>query len=329
MTRAVLLTLTLAALTSAGTLSANAPAATDDLALAQAAEQRLEPAQALELYRRYLAAHDGRRLARRAEARIAWLEARDEGGFGPLTELERLRRVDHASLPQDALREFAAKVARFPTGRVRRESYHLLADRWLARGEAAEALAAYAAWLGEPGLDEGERQLAASGAALARARLGHADALSKLDDAGLGTRAEGRYLRAERVGRALSLVSWTALAAFAFLAAMSGWRHRRALRFRAAVGRGEVALAAFALGVPVALVRRYDEHLVSQFSPSMLASAGALGLAWFAASVLSPPPKERRRLALASAAAIVAASVLACRHSGMLTDVLMAAWEPH
>ncbi|MBM4357830.1 MAG: hypothetical protein FJ096_06945 [Deltaproteobacteria bacterium] len=300
------------------------------LAEAEAAEARAEPAQALELYRQFAAAHQGERLARRADARIAWLDARREGGFAPLRALlaMRARASDQPSAAE--LRAFAVEVARFPEGRVRRESYELLGDTWLARLDApAEALECYVAWSREPGIDEAERQLAESGAALARARLGQTgEALQRLERSGLRQRSEGRFLRAERIRRLAVAASLVAIAAHALILVNSLIAHRRQLAWRTSVGRVEVGLATFTLGLPILFVERFDSQLVHAFAPAMVAMAAALLVTWIAACFLAPAPRERRRLALGSAASVIAAGLLACAHSGMLTELLMAAWEP-
>lgn len=308
---------------------AHAEGAADELLAAEAAEARGEPGDALERYRRLLAEHPSDRLGRRAEARIAWLEAHGEGGFTPLVELTRLQRADWSKVDDDRLRAFAAKVATFPAGRVRRAAWHLLGDRWLDRGRAAEALAAYRAWLAEPDLDEAERQLAASGEALALGRLGSGgEALERLADAGLHGRAEARYLRAERLGRGLEVAALAVLVGYAGLLVMAMRRTRSGLHLRPTIGRAELSLAAFALALPVAFVRRYDPQLVRTFWPSMAAAAVVLGVSWLGAGALEPSHRERQRLAWASGLAVLAASLVAARHSGMLTELLVAAWEP-
>jgi hypothetical protein len=300
------------------------------LAEAEAAELHAEPARALELYRRFEASHRGERLARRAEARSAWLEARREGDFGPLAELLAMRaRVSVEPRPDD-LRGFAAKVARFPEGRVRRESYELLGDTWLSRLDApSEALVSYLAWSRERGIDEAERQLAAAGIALARARLGDAgEALGELERSGLRERSESRYLRAERVRAAAVSASRVVLFAYALTLIKTLVGSRRRLVWRPRVSGVELGLAVFTLGLPVAFVERFDSQLVHTFAPVMAAMAAVLASTWLVASLASPTDAERKPLAASSAVGVIAAGLLACAQSGMLTELLMAAWEP-
>lgn len=303
-----------------------------DEQLSQAAtlESVGDPAGALSVYRRVAMEHSGERLVRRAQARIEWLEARNEGSFAPLADLTRERSRQSAAPDSAALAAFAMRTAQFPEGRVRREAWQLIADTSLHRfDEAAEALHAYETWLREPGIDRAERELAQSGAALARTRLGDTgQALASLDDAGLRDRAEARFLRASRVGAIGSRFAWAIIGAHLGLLAWTGLRQRRGIRPVRALGTVEALLGVTTLGLPALLVRRYDPQLVVRFDPVMTASAAALAFAWMASSWIQPSPTWRRATAITSALSVVAAAWLASVHSGMLTELLMAAWEP-
>ena len=173
----------------------------DLLRKAQAAESAAQPKQALTIHRRALAADPRSRLARRIRARLSWLEARSEGDYRPLAAWLRIRERP-TSLAE--LREFVRQAERFPTGRVRRDSWALAANALLRRFKLPrEALVAYQRWAAEPNLDDAERQLALSGVALSRAQLGQLDeSIEQLDRAGLSRRPEARFLRAQRIASA-------------------------------------------------------------------------------------------------------------------------------
>jgi len=320
-------TLSAAWLTLACPATASEPIA-ETLAAAARAEAEAEPARALELYRLAVFEHPGDRLLRRARARIDWLEARSEGGFVALRELTRAHaRVEPS--PQD-LTAFEAKVPSFPPGLVRREAWHYLAETWLGRmNEPARALAAYEAWLREPDLDDADRQLAHAGLSLARARLGHTtEALDGLAHAGLDRRAEGRFLRAERIAKAGTIVSLSVLVGYAMLLARTFARARRTFRWSAVARRDEALVAGVTLGTPTALVGAYDPQLVHAFAPTMLAAGLVLAVTWFARAATTPNDFAARALRLASALAVFSASFLAAAEHGLVTELLMAAWEP-
>ena len=301
----------------------------ETLAAASRAEDRAEPKVALELYHRAAAEHEGERLVRRAKARIDWLEARAEGDHGPLAEWLRVRSQGTATLSEEDLSVFAARVRAFPSGLVRREATQFIADAWLTHFERpSEALDAYERWSREPGIDDAERQLSAAGAALARGRLGNGEeALRELHRSGLDGRAEARFLRAERIGTIGSAVSLACLAAYAVALASLLVRVRRPFRRRDdLLAYGLVGI--FTLGLPIVFVHRYDPQLVHAFAPTMGAAALVVTATWLVAQATEPSRLLARRLKWASAAAVVAAVFLATTRSGMLTELLMAAWEP-
>ena len=60
----------------------------------------------------------------------------------------------------------------------------------------------------------------------------------------------------------------------------------------------------------------------------MGAAALVVTATWLVAQATEPSRLLARRLKWASAAAVVAAVFLATTRSGMLTELLMAAWEP-
>lgn len=293
------------------------------------AEDRAEPKAALELYHRAAEDYPTDRLARRARARIAWLEARREGNLVPLAAWLRMRSRSRTALTEEDLATFTVDSLEFPPGLVRREAAQFIADTWLSHFERPrEAAAAYARWSQEPGLDDAERQLAESGLALARSRLGDPGAaLERLRRNGLGGRAEARFLRAERVAKWGGAISIAVLVSYAAALGMLLLRARRAFRFPEN-SRLLLGIAAFTLGLPIVFVALYDAQFVRAFAPTMGALALVLLVNWLVAEATEPSPSTAARLRWASVGAVVSAAFLATSHTGMLTEFLMAAWEP-
>lgn len=86
---------------------------------------------ALAHYRGCAAAGSGTARAR-ALQRIAWLEARSEGGgFAPLARLEEVRRDPVLSRDPVAVERLASDAETFPAGRVRTEARMVVADAWM------------------------------------------------------------------------------------------------------------------------------------------------------------------------------------------------------
>jgi hypothetical protein len=331
MKRALALGLVLASLSD---LVVASPAVAGDQAAllerAQQAEKAADPERAAALYEDALAAAPGARLARRARARLAWLAERSEGGYAPLAALLRVQNLE----PEErsaSIAAFEAEVASFPEGRVKREALAIVADTHLARGDAAAAEAAYRRWLASPGLSEAERQLAASGEALARARQGRVDeSIDALEAQGLGGRAEAVYLRAERAARAIGWIAGALVAAFVALGLASGGAAGVSSRgLRSAFSPARLAAAAFVLVPPLALVWLHDHRLVKQASEVVLACAAGLVLAALfgaGASLRGVSPARGRALAALAALATVSAAAAALAHSRLLFDIMMA-WE--
>ena len=307
--------------------AAPAPSQNELLRRAQSAEKELRLAEAAALYRRALEAEPSSRLARRARARLSWLEARSEDDYGPLSELMGARK--NAAAPEPATVEaFEARVATFPQGLVRREALQLLAETYLHRlHDPSRALTAYRAWADSPDLPEGERQLATSGAALATAALGRGDPGGDMSRAGLGYRAEAVFLRAERIGRIGSWIAYLTFAAFVAAAlAKGGWRGWRGAGLRRALGPARLAVAGYTLGVPLAILWLYDHRLAPQLGWVVAACA----LVLLSASVLgsgldeSPSsPRWRPRLAGLAALATLGAAFVASFHSRLLFDLML------
>jgi hypothetical protein len=317
--------LALALLLFAGSASANEQR--ELMRQAEAAERSFEPARALSLYQRALD-RDGRsRLARRIRARLAWLEARSEQGYQPLTRLLEMQTTPRVELQRAELERFTAEVADFPPGLVRREALAFVAATWLDHfDDPRRALEAYRAWLASPDISEADRQLAATGVALTQARLeGDAAALAELEAAGLGQSPQAVALRAGRIGAIGTLAAAISLLAFLALGlASGGWRG--VARLRQLVSPARLAIGAYVLGLPVWLAWRYDPRFGLPMTKVVLAMAAVVGCAALFGVGLSRSGASLRRvklLAALSAFAVIAAGFVALAGSQLLLGIML------
>ena len=230
---------------------------------AEQAERNADPARALRLYRDVVAGDETGRLARRAERRIEYLEARDVLGFGPL-ETMLTTRMDPTPERLVALEE---AMLEWPPGLVRREGWQLLAERRLAAGETGEAIRCFRAWMNEPDIPEAERRLATTGLARALGDEGRAaEGIELLERSALGDSrvAETLALRARTPRR--EGIAWAVLALFLLLALGVG---RRALVDRAAWRRAwsprRALGVAYVVGVPWLVATTYDASALDSF----------------------------------------------------------------
>ncbi len=248
------------------------------------AETELRFVDALADFRRAVALGPTSRLARRAQARVEYLEARSEGNFAPLTELERTRRISKPSA--EDLRALEQKIPSFPPGRVRREARALVADGYLQRLELyPDALRAHQAWLDEPGLDNAEWLRASNGLALARARLGDLHgSLETLRAHGLGKSAEASYLELALVRRWARPLAIVLVLGFVLLAV--GTRSRSPLR--AALSPARVVAALWVLGIPLGLAYLHRPETWRTFALLVPGAAGLVLVASLSAGNRTP-----------------------------------------
>jgi hypothetical protein len=75
------------------------------------------------------------RWARSAHSRLAWLDARSDGDFGPLAALQRIRARPGMLQDPAALDALAIQAESFPPGLVRSEARVAVAANWLKRPE--------------------------------------------------------------------------------------------------------------------------------------------------------------------------------------------------
>jgi len=143
---------------------------------ARAAEERYEFAEALALYAQ---------VPQGAE-RAAWLRARDEGYFGPLGQLERVRRDPTAEV--DTLVMFADE---FPEGLVRVEAWVFAAEVYDRNGRTPEAIPLWRKAARDPKADTVLAHAAIKAAVRAHLAAGDLDA-AKLDLQWLDDQAAAR-----------------------------------------------------------------------------------------------------------------------------------------
>jgi hypothetical protein len=292
---------------------------------ADRAESEARPAEALALWRRALAAAPTSRLAGRCERRIAYLSAHAEGDFAPLADLLRMRKLPTTALDAARLEAFARRLDAYPPGPVRREGRELVADAWLARlGDATRGRDAYARWLAEPGLDDAEKRLAASGLARALTQLGDPSAaLAAMQRVGLGATTDADDLRREERRRALRVIAALLLTAFLLGgAALGGWRGLRPATLRRAFTPLRIVAAAWVLGGPLLLASRYDHAAFDTFATLAVAGATLLAAAAVYGAGLAETSRARRRAVAAAAfGAVLGAGFVVLDRAGFLLSL--------
>jgi hypothetical protein len=148
----------------AGTFDGSARARAEaSCASGEQAAQALRFAEALAAYRAAQAADASAPCAALARARADDLAAHAEGDFGPLTELETVRRDPRKTADRAAIEALARDLEAFPAGRVRVEARLVVAEAWWQRlGEPERAIAACEAAAADRGGDRLTRALALS-----------------------------------------------------------------------------------------------------------------------------------------------------------------------
>ena len=306
------------------TPSAQAETQVERLRGAESAETRLDYAGALGEYRRSIELDPGSRLARRARARVEYLEARSEGSFAPLVRLEKARR---ATPDPRGLEELSHEVDAFPSGRVRREARAYIAETLALRLKLpSAAIVAYERWLDEPGLEDAEFLRATNGLAKSRARLGDLGrSLETLRAAGLGASAEARAIELAQVRRWAGPLAWGTLAVFALLAlAWGGARALSPARLRRVISLRAVAVLAWVLAVPLALATRHRPETLRTLLLFVPAAACVVALAaLWRAGAGAPGARRRFLMAALGVLAQLAVAYLALDRSGTLLGILL------
>ncbi len=292
---------------------------------ADRAESEARPADALALWRRALVSAPTSRVAGRCERRIAYLSAHGEGGFAPLADLLRMRQLVTSELSAARLEAYARRLEGYPRGLARREGRELVADAWLGRlGDPTRARRAYERWLAEPGIDDAERRLAASGLARALTLLGDPSAaLAAMEQAGLGASSDADDLRVAVRRRVLRVIAVALLALFALGgAALGGHRGLRPAALRRAFTGPRVVAAAWVLGGPLLLASLFDHAATDTFVTLALAGSALLAVASIFGVGLEGAPIGRRRAVAAGAfAAALGAGFLVLDRAGFLLSL--------
>jgi hypothetical protein len=253
---------------------------------AQSFERALDFPRALEGYRRVVALEPAGPFAEAARTRAEALAAMSAGEFGPLRELEALRRDPARLTSPDALEGFARRAEAFPPGLVRDEARALAAEALVRRlGEAGRGSAVARALADDA---TASRSARAQGAALV------AEAASAAgDDAGAARIARRYGALVPGQARRYERRAW--------------WR-----RGRAAAATSLGALALGALGASRGVARRGGRGLVRSFAvaraPAALTGALVAAGAWLAAWQ-SPGATPRPFLTLGAAVPLVDAAV--------------------
>lgn len=306
------------------------PTADDETALirrAEQAEHELRLADALALYRQAVARAPGSRLARRARARIEWLETRSGKNDAPLRALMGMRALGPGELTPARLDAFEEQVDGFPPGRVRREARALVAEAWLHRlDEPARAIPSLERWLAEPGLDNAQWEIATSELALARAALGDLrGSVAGLRAAGLGKHAEASFLELEAFGHLARPLALGVIVAFVAGALALGWRGFRPAALKRALSGPRIAVAAWAMGVPLFIAHLHRPATWRALLLLAPASAGLLALAAICGAGMAEqaPRAWRRALIVLGVAAQIGVGYIAADRSQVLLAALI------
>ena len=261
---------------------------------AQAAEDRADPAAALETYRALVETHPSHRLASRARRRIAALERRSAGGLEPLAKVMAVREDPTA----EAVTELEGELESFPAGRARREARSLVGSSWLRLGQPERAAVAYERLLAEPELPEGEATRARLG--LARALQAGGDPEAALRVLQEGGEAEGELARALVTAERSRMGTAVAVVVIALFLVWLAWR--TGLRPFDGVGWRHGLLVAWVLLVPLLIARQYDAEATDTFLLLALVSAPVL----FGAAALGKHARGRRDRLVGAVGAVAA-----------------------
>ena len=283
--------------------------------LGQADEDALAFAQALAHDRASVAAAPDSAWARRAAARIAWLDARSEGGFVPLARLEQVRKNPSLASDPGAIDALAREAESFPPGQVRVEARMFVAEAWLGRlHRPADALPVLRALSDDPEADPlssrlAEREIVDTLVTEGRLEEASAEATShasRLDPRFVQqTRALLRR-RAVRVAAIAELGGFVAIAAIALVRAFRRGALGVARTAIRSLGPVAVAFAVYLAGVGGLLASQYESGHAAPFVHLALAVLALLLLARAWGSVGST-----RGAARAGRAALCAISVFA------------------
>ncbi len=288
-------------------------------ALAEAEDARGDYAHAVSDYRAAVAKLPSLRYAAKAMMRAALLDSHSEGGWGPFTQLEAVRRDPNVSSDPKAIDALASSADSFPPGPTRSEARMLCAEAYVSRlHRRADGEAALRKVIDDPRADGLVRREAANELVTALIEDGDlasaqttALALGRTLDASMAKRVTELLRR-----RHVHIAAIVDLALFALLAAVSIVRaaSRRALvEVRLALKRTAPLVLAFAGYVALvggALASGYETGNAEPFFAfgAVLVPVAIIGRAWGAAG--SKGPAARIGRAALSASAVAAAAFL-------------------
>jgi tetratricopeptide (TPR) repeat protein len=279
------------------------------------AEREGDPERALAAYHEVIAHGGGKRLARRAKDRAAWLEARALSEGDTWAALRAyLRFTNEPNRSAELIAAYEAELDSLPHGLSRREGRHAVAEAWFSAGEHERAERAFRALLVEPRLAERERRLAVTGVTRAIAARGHhREAIewleaSQVDDPELAE-GLGSELRA-KVGIPWALAVLATFTLAASLVTRGRWLAPRVLA--AAARPGVWPLALYLLIGPGLIAATYDHEALDTFVTLMLFTLPVLFITRSAALALP------RHATTAARATLLFSSVLAHVAAGYL-----------
>lgn len=275
-------------------------------ARASTAEQDGRPVEALEAWRALVSAAPTSRLASRARARIAWIEARSEGDYAPLAAMMAFLDAPPGERDAERVRAFEQTVATMPAGRVRAESRVAVGSDWARLGRTEDALEAWRIALGDDALNEGERTMVRE--SMARARMDAGDvtgAIDELEDADLGGGSFHRFAERQLRRETWVPIALGALALFVVFVLALVVQSGQPGRVLHAVLREPLRLAvAVAVGLgPTAIVHWWGDESLGAFDTFAPCSIAIILLSYAA----SEATESRRARAAAGALAFAAA----------------------
>lgn len=282
-------------------------------------ESEVRPAEARAAWARALELAPASRLARRAERRLEYLDARSEGAFAPLETLWRFQRTPAADRRAETLEALERAIESMPVGRVRAEARMALAGAWAELGETERSLAAYRTLEGEPFLDDGERSVLAEDVAHVYAGAGRIEeAIAALERTGEDEHGAIAALARASRERVLVPLAWGLVGTFlvAVAVALGRARGRREL-VRDALGPARLCLAATLALAPLAIARWLGDEATLAFEGLAAASAGSvLGSALLGGALREASPTLRGAGAALGALATLAGAYLAVAYYG-------------
>jgi tetratricopeptide (TPR) repeat protein len=309
-----------AALARAATAGDDAEATGEaDFLLGKLDEEQGAFEQAVDDYRRAIAAAPNTRWALRATERIDWLHARSEDHFAPLAALEQVRRDPRRAADPASVEALARQVDAFPPGLVRVEARMLVAEAWLGRMHRPDlAVAQLRAVCEDPKADTLTVRLAERELVDVLVTTGRIDeAATEAHDH--ANRLDARFVRQVTrllVRRKVRFVALSILAGFALLAGVGFARAAR--RGNLGVAGRELRKIAFPAAIFVGVVAVGGGALASNYesgnsAPFLLLGGAVLPLvlvarAW--AAVGSDTTGARIARSLLAAAATLATAFL-------------------